>query len=102
MGKIFSGFKDKMLVGKEDLIQATVTKIPQANDVVYSFNQQPSLSAVSTETIVGTDAFQRLLDIQTNSTSVKLDQGKYSIQNNKNTVYPSGLSFGEEGPIAIP
>lgn len=101
MGKVFSGFKDKMLVGKEDLIQATITKIPQANDVVFSFNQQPSLTAVSTPTVFGIDVFERLNDIQDNSTSVKLDLGKYSVQKGKDTVYPAGISFGKEGPIAI-
>lgn len=102
MGKIFSGFKDKMIVGKQDLIQSTVVKNPQGNDIIYSFNQQPSLSAVSTEIIVGTEVFQTLNEIQENSTSIKLDQGKYSTQKTKNIVYPSGISFGEEGPIAIP
>jgi hypothetical protein len=94
MGKVFSGFKNTMLVGKGDLPISSVTKIPQANDIIHVFNEQPSLTAQTTPDILGRDTFEILKDIESNSSLVKLDtEEKYGVEKIKQK-YPPGFSGG--------
>lgn len=97
MAKVFLGFQNTTLVGKNDTTSTTpfVAKVPQQNITVFEYNRNPipPSSTTLSDTIVSD-----LSTINNNAKLLKLDKTKYDTTKDKGEI----VIGPEEPPILLP
>jgi hypothetical protein len=92
----FAGFKSKVLMGKNDVVSNFVSKIPQANNIVFEYIREPYVPSSSP---VPNEVRQTIDEIIQSTKIISLDKQKYSKTVSK--VTPAVIETPEIGEIGL-